>query len=76
MTGTEEECVAACEADVTCFALIIKDSGLCWLKDSTFDDVEPLVIADTITAIDLSCLRGGVIAEPGAQFFLFSRIIG
>lgn len=67
MTGTEEECVAACVADVACYALVIKDTSVCWLKDSTFNDIEPVVIPSTTTAVDLSCLRGGLITAPGAS---------
>ena len=69
MMGTEEECVIACESDPACFALIIKASGSCYLKNSRFSEEPPLMLEDTIFAVDLSCLRGAVIAgsEPSAS---------
>ena len=76
MIGTEEECVAACVADVACYALVIKDTSVCWLKDSTFNDIEPVVVAETIAAVDLSCLRDGDVTPPGAPTNLDNTYIG
>ena len=67
MMGTEEECVIACESDPACFALIIKATGTCYLKNMRFMDVEPRILTDTVLAVDLSCLRGGVIAGSEAS---------